>query len=807
MFLFRKVFLLLLLIALPVVAQPKEENLLILGVKLDKTMLSEEIQGYTQVGTVLLPLGEVSRLLGLAITVKGDTAEGWLISHNRKVSIDTSTQKVFIEGVEKRYTTEEIQPAQGEIYISSHLLSEWLPITFSVSLNELTLTIKPREELPLQKRLAREEQAKQNKQRMGIEQKQYPLLEQPYLLLDCPIISENIQFNLSGGKVGMNSNTFIASDFLYHSGSAYITTNEKGIQEFRGSLGRTIQDNKYITSYLLGDTLYQGIDGISMSRADNGFSITNQKVGAQTNYDKQVFSGELKTGETIEVFQNENLIQFIPSNTEGRYLFEVQLIQGENYFRLVFWGEQGQRREQVYRYSTGNLTKQGNLLYRLNGNGFKGQYERASAEIDYGLTKAISISSSGTTLTLSTGQNRSYGAVGVRTYWQGLFMKADAITTGGGTLLGGSLSGKLGFLGLSVSHSELSNFVSEIYPLTLGMPITQRTSLRLTTTIQPLTITAWGQRDTLSDGSTVLQSNGRVSLNIWRTNVSNTLTYNGGSGIEPMAQGSLLVSRYLRGMRFSGQVDYSIKPNTSITSITGGIEKIIKDYALTAGISYSMYDNQPHLITGVSKVFKEVSIGLSTDVNKNPTAMLTINTSIARNPFTKQVMISSNSMAGNGAVAILATDADGVGVEGIGFEGKPDRTDKQGIAFIAGLPSGQSNIGVALNTLENPSSYPSIEGVKLYPRAGRIATLEIPIRTYGEVSGIVRNGTEPVSGVEVSLVDKNGKVNKIRSSFDGYYLFGKVSEGSYTLKVGKEERQIVVNKNGDSIEIDFKIKG
>jgi hypothetical protein len=811
MSLFCKCILLLFFVALPLQAQIKEDNALILAVKLNQTML-DEITSYTtsQPGIVLLPLGELSKLLGLAITVKDEVAEGWFISPNRKVSIDCASHKVFIEGKEHKYMLEEIQPAQGDIYVSSSLLSHWLPIDFRVSLNELTLNIKPREELPIEKKMKREEAIKQASKNAGIQEKNYPILPVPFKLFDYPTADNTLRFTYAGSRIGLQGQIYLASDLLYHTASIYLNYSERGINDFRMSLGKTFMDNKYITAYGIGETLYPGQESVALPYSSAGLFLTNFPVSRSTQADIQVLSGDLPAGNDLEIYNNEALIAFATSRPDGRYEVSIALLPGMNRIRIVRFGINGEITEATKTYNIADQqTKKGELLYRVVANGFNTQYERATVEGSYGISKQTSISTAVSNLTLVDRTKQQYFSIGLQGYSGAVYAKVNTVmASNGGYLIGGYLQTRINGIGITASHSELSNYYSEAFPLVFGEAIKSRSIVRLDTTLPlrfPVSVSVGGSRDYLGSGGDITQLSGRIGMGYKGINVSNTLLMNSATNQDTIGQGTLLISKYLKGYHVQSEIDYSMSPMKA-SNISATLERTIKDVTYSGGINHSLLEARTHYLLGITRTTGKVSIGASIDyAGRNTTATVSIGTSLSRNPFTGSIRARATPSSGGAIVARTLLNNTPLG--NVGFTGTQDKTNNEGLVYIP-LPANQyTNVSVATNTLEDPSLTPSVEGIKVFGRQGKVIPLEIPITQTGDLSGVCYLDKVAIAGIEILLIDYEGKtVSKIRSGFDGYFYQQRIKPAQYKLRIkGMKDKPITITSEGLETDI-FLIK-
>jgi hypothetical protein len=87
---------------------------------------------------------------------------------------------------------------------------------------------------------------------------------------------------------------------------------------------------------------------------------------------------------------------------------------------------------------------------------------------------------------------------------------------------------------------------------------------------------------------------------------------------------------------------------------------------------------------------------------------------------------------------------------------------------------------------------PQRQGVGLVTRPGRVATIDFPVVSTGEIDGTVRlrrgGELQEVSKVELQLLDPAGEiVQVVTTAFDGFYLFERILPGRYTLRVDPEQ--------------------
>ena len=136
-----------------------EANLVLLEVRLGNQLLSDAVTGYEIGRDVYLPLGEMARLLTLAIRVSPGEgrASGYILTEDRAFSLDVPGRVADVAGRHEELDRAQFKLLSDDIYVASRLMARWLPVDLDLDMSSLALKVKPREQLPMQARLARRE--------------------------------------------------------------------------------------------------------------------------------------------------------------------------------------------------------------------------------------------------------------------------------------------------------------------------------------------------------------------------------------------------------------------------------------------------------------------------------------------------------------------------------------------------------------------------------------------------------------------------------------------------------------------------
>jgi hypothetical protein len=114
------------------------------------------------------------------------------------------------------------------------------------------------------------------------------------------------------------------------------------------------------------------------------------------------------------------------------------------------------------------------------------------------------------------------------------------------------------------------------------------------------------------------------------------------------------------------------------------------------------------------------------------------------------------------------------------------KTDASGSVTIGGLtPYMPIAVGIDSTSLDDPMLAPKKALQVVVPRPGVAADVQIALVGGGDIEGaLMKSGELGFEGVDLELVDSSGKVvGTARTDFDGFFLFERVTYGSYTLRV------------------------
>ncbi|MEX1058130.1 MAG: hypothetical protein WED11_10380, partial [Natronospirillum sp.] len=361
-------------------AQDEPPELVLLEVRLDQIRLSEAIPAYRQGQHILLPLGELARLLTLAIETQPHEgiASGYVLTEERGLDLDANEGVIKQSGRQKSFDTSLVMSDQDDIYVAEVLLEQWLPLQLTIDYSRLMLDIKALEELPLQRRLARARQGE--RALLGNDQgPDYPRHPLQYRLLGVPSVDQTLslehQHNDHRNWTDARYTALLTGDLLHFESSLYVQAGTRDPErDLRITLGRKDPDARLLgplraRSYQFGNVSGPSADHITTTTAGLGVAVSNSPLSQPRQFDSQTFEGELPPGWDVELYYNDALIGFQQANGDGQYRFEDQpLSYGRNDFRLVFHGPLGQTNVERHSFSLAqSMVRPGEFQYAVSG--------------------------------------------------------------------------------------------------------------------------------------------------------------------------------------------------------------------------------------------------------------------------------------------------------------------------------------------------------------------------------------------------------------------------------------------------------
>ncbi|MFN4281896.1 MAG: hypothetical protein ACK4NA_04555 [Alphaproteobacteria bacterium] len=847
----------------------REPEILLLALRLRDLTLNDDMQALLDGQVLMLPLRDFAASLEfpIAVDAAAGRASGWFLSENRLFSLDLRRGLVILEGRESAFDVGLAKVFDNDIYLDIRLLAQWLPVDIRYNISELTAIVEPRERLPIDERLTREAY-RQRVLLRPTDRSTLKKIELPYQAWSFPTVDVSTETTFRRSPSGMsgygNYDLLAYGDLLWMNSEIYVSGDETSLRDARIKLQRKDPGGEALgplqaTEFGVGDISTPQIALVSNVQLGRGALVSNMPLDMPDEFDRITLDGSLPLGWEVELYRNGILLDFRTATADGRYVIpNVPLIYGVNVLRLVFYGPQGQRREEVRQVRVGTeQMSPGEVRYRfalaqhdervfesLRNVARDARYgsERAMGNVMVGAADWLTLGMNFSTIPTLQGQQDYFGSTAILAIGNVLW-RGDAVQqseTGG---VAARLSAQTSVFGYSVlaEHNAFDQFRSENIGLNETAYLQSRSRLRtegifdLPYAVQiPLSLTL--DDDRYEDGRRDLRLSNRLFFGFDRTSFSNTLnlvqTRRDGE-VDRAVTGSFLVGGSLWDTRLRGQVNYEAAPDHGITAASLTFERPLNDRMQARfGVQHSFGD-EPNTIysAGVSHRFDSFYLGFRAehDQQRNESlGLFTVSLSLGPDPVRGRPWISSTRSSDSGSFVgrmFLDKDSDGIYNPNAGdtplpgtrlaVDGRPrgDRANEDGLVLLRGLPAyRETGIGIDRGSLGDPFLTASTTGVKVVPRPGTSAVHDFPVTTTGEIDGtvyrVVGDNALAVSGAIIQLLAEDGTVaREARSAYDGFYLFDFVPPGTYSIRIDPGQAKALAIRQQTDLRPEIKGDG
>jgi hypothetical protein len=835
--------------AAPGAAAPQTEDL-ILEIRLGKYEVADTFVAQYGDGVTYVPVAQFAEALEIGADLHLDRKQvsGKVGAKQIAWSVDAA------KGVLRHGSDEEALPprsffvASDDIYLDSRLFEKIWPVTIAVRLNLLRLTIDSKEPLPVEERLAREEAHKRLRNQFVYPD--FPQRPNDYKLWSIPQGDLQLSSQVDRSQSAPQYYSALATgDLLGMTGRLFITGADfNSSPDVRFNLSRAnsaggVFGLPSMKQFAVGDITTPAFQNITNGRLERGILASSFPLDLPSGADQTVIQGDALPGWEAELYRNDTLLDYQVVPAQGQYRFiNVPLLIGTNLLRVVLYGPQGQRREDVKRLYVGpGVAAPGQGYWRFsmsdanqtlinttqnNSQLFGGIPEPnsgpvGSAEYLYGINQDWSIGGSvvrappnNATVPVSR-DAQNYSSAILRTDQFGVFLTEQATISGSGGTAFDSVAQTtiFGDYGLTGEYLLLNNFESEAVDFGPDA-LVERARLHLDGAFGPLPFMAdpvnfavEGVRDRFQSGrvdTSILHS---LFLRIGRTYLSNSvsLAQNQETGVtsntlQGLATGNLLLGK----VTMRGQLQYDPQDSFQFQSFNGTAE-----YHWSPDILYRATVDQTLVgksITGfgvsASRDFGKFLLGaggrIATDGSL--TFGLTLSVSFAGTP-NGHLLTSSKPIADRGSLAarvFLDRNLNGVYDGGdqllpsaaLDIDHRRDFNEQNvgGDIVRTGIePYRRTNISVNEASLTDPYMKP-VDGTSFVPRPGRMEQIDLPVVETAEAEGALLLGGEnekrPLAGIKIQLLDTSGKVvQDTTSAYDGYFYFSKLVPGHYSVAI------------------------
>lgn len=822
-------------------ADPDDQFLL--DVNIRQLRLGDGVRAYATPEGTCIVFGDFLTALDvpMKIDLEAKSASGWAFKEAHNIHIDQRAGQV-------RYGAQAEALAKGAVRdvpegwcVDSVSLSRWFGIKVLPKTNGSALVLESEAKLPVELAVERRRRAAQLKKNASIELSSLPQVRLPYRMWRAPaldfVVSGGMTYRASTGtRIDRRVAVYAAGEVAHLSYNAQVSTNDKGkpqsvrVRAFRSDPDGGLLGPLDATHFEFGDVAGYHSRLLGAGANGRGVAVTNQPLFTPASFDRTRFEGELPVGWEAELYRNGQLLGFAETTGNQRYQFDdVQLLYGENRIDIMLYGPQGQVKTRSETVNVGqDNVPPGETWYwagvnqpgRDLVNFFKPPDDpnipraQATLSVAHGIDQKTSVGVTVQALQLEDERLTYVEGTVRRSIGAALVEVAVARDDKGGMAARAQMLTKIGAVNLSAEAILAKDF--RLNGLERKSVREGRVSLDAPLKIGRTLVPVHGdvRYSERGDGTRQLEAAARLSSHINRFNLAGDLRYrrhwgSGGGGPDPPAEieGSMIASGRIGAVRLRGAGVWQISPDSrfktaELSAYWSASEKADFEGAIA-------YDAQSRLsrarVTHIRR-FDTLAVALTGEAASDGSVAVGFNLNFSLDSSRRGLSLSRQQLATAGAVR--ATVFRDLNDNGRRDSGEPVEkgalvttgarlaertTDARGHVLIAGLTNYVPvAVGIDTTSLGDPMLAPKKALQVVTPRPGIAADVEIALVGAGDIEGaVVKDGGEGFEGLELELVDSDGKVvATTRSDYDGFFLFERVAYGHYTVRISAESAAI-----------------
>ncbi|MCB9982145.1 MAG: hypothetical protein H6937_13505 [Burkholderiales bacterium] len=810
-----------------------EEDVWVLQLQINDILMVDFVDALQRGDKTYLPFSGITEILEFPIQVDIETvqAHGWFVREHNTVNVNGHT--AIISGKTYHLGTEQIIKNEEDFYIEKNLLAEWFSLNFEIDPQTMLLSIHSETPFPFEEIFKRQQlySVLGRKKALKEKEKNYQPYEIPYTIASSPVVDVTLNSaydKLSEQKVTSTYNIQGSGDLAYLTSHFYASgdLHDHALTDLRFSLGRDDYTKNLLgllgaSSFRFGDINSISIPQIAQTGEGRGLTVTNRDLNRTDKFDTTDFIGDSIPGWDVELYRNDVLIDAQVVEADGRYEFtDVPILFGNNIFRLLLLGPQGQIEEEVKHINVNSsILNKGQFTYNVSADQksqrlveyreFEPNHPkstRVAAEAEYGITKWLTGAFGFSQTPLESG-NHEYVNGGLRTSLKGVLSSFDYAYNTKTQGHSGRLISFANFLGtnLRFTYKAASNFTSE-EASNFNDPMKREISLDLDRTfnipkVGELGASVFLQKNMHESNLSEEVIRARLSKSFRGFNITNTLEQNTSDNAERRVSGSFSARGRVHKNVFALSSDYTLKPYKELSQLKlswlrNWTSSILNNLALTrrygSDINYELEDT----ITFDMNKYKFFVTGrMDNDAEKY--IGVGLNFSLGQYPD-DQWRFSSRARSNTGVAVAKAFIDDDYDLQRDDGEKSAEnivlkigsryyQTDEFGVAVAENLDTKSPIYLYADQTkFSDQAMGPGVEGYRVNLRPGYPANIDYPIFVTAELEGFIEppEDIQMPREMQISLVNTEGQnVSTTGVQFDGYFLFRNVLPGAYYVKI------------------------
>ena len=793
-------------------------------------------------------------------TVNMDSVVGFFASPDAPFIIDKANDQITYKGKVFDLAPQDLIKSESKHFLKLSYFNSVFDLDCSFNFRSLMVTLSTAIELPAVKE-KRQELMRTNYSRLKGEisadttiKRKYPIAH--FGMADWFVISTqqpsssyDLRTNLVLGGLVLGGETNLSLN--YNNRERFTEKQQYYLWRYANN------DNKFVKQIIAGKMVHKSISSINSPIV--GVQITNTPTISRRTFGNYTLSNYTEPGWVVELYVNNEMIDYVKSDASGFYSFQVPLFYGNSVVKLKFYGPWGEERSNEQNFSIPfNFLPKGDFEYNIGGgivqDGFKADSitrlfndtivttriegkpnsNFSRANFNYGVNRSITVGGGMEYLSsVMEGKSIPFINTSIALNSSLLLTSEYAQNVRSKSVLTyrtpSNASFELNYSRYARHQNAINNNYIEERRVVATLPIRKQNF----SGISRFTVNHIVLKQTNFTSAEWLLSFVARKVN---TNI-NTFALFTDQNRAHIYSNLSLAFRLPAGIIITPQAQFEYLEN-NLTSAKLMAEKRIWSHGyLTSYYEKNFKNNFYQFGISFRYQFSFAQTGI-TSVNNNNTNTLIKS---ARGSFiydqkSKYHDFNNRSNVGMGGINIISfldlnangkKDAGEPKVKMYKFKcngGRIQVKDADTSVVITDLEPYTSHvIEISANSFDNIAWQVKNHNIKVYIDPNYIKTIEVPVKVSAEVSGtvsMVRKGIKKDQGkITICIYDSNSKlVGKTLSESDGFFSFLGLNPGTYTvmpdenqmskLKMTSSPEKISIkvnmNKEGDVIDgLDF----
>lgn len=809
-----------------------EENLIILQLHLNDIVFEEYIEGYYNDTGYFISMKQLALTLDLALNVNAEEGyiDGWVIKEENTLDVDIYDGKALL-GDEKIYFSPDlVVKIDDDIYVDHLLLSKWLPAGMDIDPLQLLLHVSSHKNFPIQDRLRRAK-ILEKLQEPKLEAAKYELIKPPYKAASWPFTDVSLSYMLDNESSERNNDTnysiVSSGDLGYFNVQSFANGSfNEGLSTMRIKGERRSDEGNMLGFFnakklSIGDINSLSMPLVASSSLGSGVSVTNRGTRTDFEFDTIDLTGDATPEWEVELYRNQTILDIQIIGSDGRYEFlSVPVLYGNNMFRLVFYGPQGQIEEKIVRRNIGSeMIKPGEFHYSFSVDDKSESLIKTGSEqgpshpsktrfvgnVEYGLFKNLSIMAGGSSTALDDGIH-DYFSTSLRSSIGGSLVNFDyAYDMEGHKALKLTALSSFKSINMKIEQKRFSQDFESERETSNGKRLTEidiSSSLPIPF-VGPTNVGLNVKHEITDNSDKITTYKSRISTSSFGVAVNNNTTTIITDATENYS-GTFNINSKLNGFLLRGSSNYVISPEGKVNDVRAIAQKKFGDLTAKIELSKDYTGTMPVSYSGsLSQDLKKYRLSFQLDGDDEGKLDFLVNMtfSFGRDPIKKKWQIFNKNSANKGGI-IAQTFFDSNGNGKVDDEDKPagdevvfrvgrhaTKVGENGGVFSSSVPVHTPvNVIIDASSDLDPLSINVPEGYSVLTRPGVSVPIKFLIVPSSEIDGTVYLDGEPIADVLVELIDENNvSLGSVAAEFDGFYLLDRVLKGKYKLRVSDDD--------------------